>query len=133
MEKISPYEFEKAPEGSLFIKKGNKLIGVSFDTLAEKLNEKCESVLNHKALEKSNADKIDEISTYLQSLAKSHFISVFSLFELKALKGEIDVEDENLLNLDEKVLNDEMSVEEALDSHEFLKTTYDKLFGKVGK
>lgn len=133
MEKISPYEFEKAPEGSLFIKKGNKLIGVSFDTLAKKLNEKCESVLNHKALEKSNADKIDEISTYLQSLAKSHFISVFSLFELKALKGEIDVEDENLLNLDEKVLNDEMSVEEALDSHEFLKTTYNKLFGKVGK
>lgn len=133
MEKISPYEFEKAPEGSLFIKKGNKLIGVSFDTLAEKLNEKCESVLNHKALEKSNADKIDEISTYLQSLAKSHFISVFSLFELKALKGEIDVENEELLNLDEKVLNDEMSVEEALDSHEFLKTTYNKLFGKVGK
>lgn len=133
MEKISPYEFEKAPEGSLFIKKGNKLIGVSFDTLAEKLNEKCESVLNHKALEKSNATKIDEISTYLKSLAKSHFISVFSLFELKAFKGEIDVEDENLLNLDEKVLNDEMSVEEALDSHEFLKTTYNKLFGKVGK
>lgn len=133
MEKISPYEFEKAPEGSLFIKKGNKLIAVSFDALAEKLNEKCESVLNHKALEKSNADKIDEISTYIESLAKSHFISVFSLFELKALKGEIDVEDENLLNLDEKVLNDEMSVKEALDSHEYLKTTYDKLFGKVGK
>ena len=133
MEKISPYEFEKAPEGSLFIKKGDKLVHITFKEISKDLEKKCDDVLNHKALEKSNADKIDEISTYLQSLAKSHFISVFSLFELKALKGEIDVEDEELLNLDEKVLEDKISVEEALDSHEFLKTTYNKLFGKVGK
>lgn len=61
--------------------------------------------------------------------AKSHFQVVFNAFKLKALTGEIEVEDEELLTLDDKVASGELSVEQALEKHEFLKTRFEFLFG----
>ena len=39
---INPYEFEKAHDGDLFVKKGEKLVAVSFNELSKELknNEK---------------------------------------------------------------------------------------------
>lgn len=130
---LSPYEFEKAKEGDIFVKKNGKLVAVSFAELSKELKTQCDDVLNYKQETKANSKSIDKISTQLETLVKSHFITVFSLFELKALKGEIEVDDEELLNLDEKVLSGECSVDYALEQHEYLKETYNKLFGKVGK
>lgn len=130
---INPYEFNQAEDGSLFVKEGNRLRAVSFKELSKDLESKCDGMVNTMQMAKSNSKSITEISDKLKSLVKSQFIIVFSLFELKALKGEIDVEDEGLLDLDSKVINNEINVADALDSHEFLKATYDALFGKVGK
>lgn len=133
MELISPYDLGKAKEGSLFIKKGNKLVAVSFKELSKELESKCDGIVNTKQQVKVNEEKINNLIQEFNDLKKSHFITVFSLFELKALKGEIEVEDESLLDLDTKVLLEGMNVEEALNSHEFLRNTYDLLFGKVEK
>ena len=127
MKTINPYEFERAPENSLFIKKGNDLVAVSFDELAKALNAKCDGVLNFK-------HKVNVISKSLaefKKLSKRHFITVFTLFELKVLKGELEVNDEEILNLDEKVLKDEISVEQAVNEfHPYLKETFNALYGK---
>lgn len=125
MKTINPYEFERAPENSLFIKKGNDLVAVSFDELAKALNSKCDGVLNFK-------HKVNVISKSLaefKKLSKRHFITVFTLFELKALNGEIEV-DEELLNLDEEVIADRISVEDALKCHDYLQKTFNALYGK---
>ena len=133
MEKLSPYELENAAEGSLFIKKGNKLVSVSFKELSKDLESKCNDALNIKQKADANEKNIYKLSIELETLVKSHFITVFSLFELKALKGEIEIDDENLLNLDEEVVSGRLSVKDAVMKHPYLKETYESLFGKVGK
>lgn len=122
---LSPYEFEKAKDGSLFIKKGKKLVEVSFDELAENLKKEVLKIVNTE--QKVNA--LSKCLSQVKKYSKKHFITAFSLFELKALKGEIEVEDETLLELDEKVLSGELSVEEAIEKHEYLKTTFEELYG----
>ena len=47
---------------------------------------------------------------------------------INILSGDLDVEDEEVLKLDEAVLNDEISVQDALEKHEFLKETFAKIY-----
>ena len=53
---------------------------------------------------------------------------VYNYFKIKVLSGEIDVNDEELLKLDEAVLNNKISVEDALKKHEFLEEAFNKIY-----
>lgn len=121
---LNPYEFEKAKNGSLFVKKGDELVAISIEELTKPLKERIEKI-------ESNEQKVDDLKKYTshyQKLAKSHFIVVFSHFIHKVMLGQIVIDDVELFNLDEKVINGDLSVEEALKKHEYLQKTFDKLF-----
>lgn len=120
---LTPYEFEKARDGDLFVKQGDKLVAVSPSSLTAELKKELQKV---PELEQE-LKVVGKHITKLEKLAKKHFIIVFTLFELKALKGEIEVEEE-LLSLDEKVISGEMAVEEAVNKHEYLQKTFNALF-----
>lgn len=121
---INPYEFEKAPDGSLFVKRGKELVAVSFDEVAKSLKGEINKV--GKLEEKIN--DMGKTIAHFKKLAKSHFIVVFNLFANKVISGELEIEDEELLKLDQKVINNEISVEDALKCHEFLENTFNALF-----
>lgn len=123
---ISPYVFEKAEEGSLFIKKNNNLVPVSFDELSKPIKKEFAKMteLDFKV------SVISKCLSNFEKLAKRHFIVVFNLFATKVYNGELEIEDDELLKLDEKVLNNELSVEDALNKHEYLKETFDLLYGE---
>lgn len=125
---ISPYEFEKAEEGSLFVKKGNKLVGVNLNDLILGLGITAESgTLEEVAFTvKTICQSLSKFKRY----SKANFMIVFNSFLINSALGNIEVTDEEMLNLDKKVLNDEITVEKALNSHPYLKETFDSLFGK---
>ena len=123
---LSPYEFEKAPEGSLFIKKNKKLVAVTSDELLKPLKDE---LYKYAELE-SKVNDLVKCTKHFKTLAKSHFIVVFSAFKTKVMTGEIVIEDENLLKLDESVLKNELTVVEALSKHEYLAETFNALFNE---
>ena len=109
---------------SVLMRKNGEWVLVKFDELNKdnlKKFEKLDSLeVDFKALARN--------TKHFVKYAKSHFLVVFNYFKVKILSGEIDVIDEEILKLDEKVLNDEISVQDALAKHEFLQTTFDKVF-----
>lgn len=117
-------DYLNAKEGSLLIKKGGKWVTTSF----EELNKA--NAAKFKDLEelKCNYLGLKENARHFVVYAKSHFLVVFNYFKIKILSGEIDCNDEEVLKLDEAVLNDEISVEEALTKNEFLSEIYEKLY-----
>ena len=121
---IEVSDYTNAKDGSLLIKKNGKWITTSFEEL-NKANEP-----KFKELEelKSNYRGLKEYSRRFVVYAKSHFLVVFNYFKIKVLSGELDVLDESVLKLDEAVLNNQISVQEAIEKHEFLKETYTKLY-----
>lgn len=123
---LTPYEFEKAQDGSLFIKKGKHLVAISFNELSQDLKKEVSKIANLERKVEVNSKCIEQ----LQKTEKQRFITVFTLFELKALKNEIEVSDETLLNLDEEVIADHISVSDAINKHDYLKQTYFSLYGE---
>lgn len=123
---LNPYEFEKAKDGDLFVKKGDKLVAVSF----AELNKENKQAILEQAKLGTKLNAVCKCLANFEKLSYSHFICVFNLFCNKVISGEIEIDDENLLKLDEKVLNGDLSVSKALNKHEFLKATFDKLYGK---
>ena len=113
-----------AKEGSLLIKKNGKWLVTSF----EELNKNNEEKLKKIAKLESDFDALARNNKHFVTYAKSHFVVVFNAFKIKVLSGDLDVEDEEVLKLDEAVLNDEISVQEALERHEFLKETFAKIY-----
>ena len=117
-------EYVNAKEGSLLIKKNGKWLVTSF----EELNKNNEEKLKKIAKLESDFDALARNNKHFVTYAKSHFVVVFNAFKIKVLSGDLDVEDEEVLKLDEAVLNDEISVQEALERHEFLKETFAKIY-----
>ena len=117
-------DYANAKDGSLLIKKNGKWTITNFDEL-NKDNEEALGKLENlepkfNALARNNKHFVD--------YAKSHFFVVFNYFKIKILSGEIDVVDEEILRLDEAVLNDEISVADAIEKHEELKRVFTKLY-----
>ena len=119
-------DYVNAKDGSLLIKKNGKWQTTNFD----ELNKENESRIDHfdKALVEFEAFKKN--AKHFVVYSKSHFLVVFNYFKIKIISGELDVVDEEILKLDEAVLNEEISVEEAIEKHEFLKEVYTKLYLK---
>lgn len=117
-------DFVNAKDGSLLIKRDGRWQVTTFDEL-NKANEKRINKITDLELE---LEALKRNSKHFVVYAKSHFLVVFNSFKNKILSGEIDTTDEDLLNLDSKVISDEISVEEAITKHEFLLNTYTKLY-----
>lgn len=116
--------YKQAKDGSLLIKKGDKWIPTSFEELNKENSKKLKEIDSLKI----EFDVLKESAKHFKIYAKSHFMVVFIRFMQKVMVGDIDVEDEELLKLDDLVLNGEVSVEEALEKHEFLKSTFNKTY-----
>ena len=117
-------DFINAKDGSLLIKRNGKWEATTFEEL-NKVNDP-----KFKELEelKSNYLGLKANAKHFVVYAKSHFLVVFNYFKVKILSGELDVFDEEILKLDEAVLNNEISVKDAIEKHEFLKEVYTKLY-----
>lgn len=117
-------EFTKGKEGSILIKKNGKW---GFTTFEELNKENADKLKKFDGL-KGDFDAFARNNKHFVTYAKSHFMVVFNAFKIKVLSGDLDVEDEEVLKLDEEVLSDKLSVEEALEKHEFLKETFAKIY-----
>lgn len=117
-------EYVNAKEGSLLIKKNGRWVVTSF----EELNKNNEEKLKKIAKLESDFNLLAKNNKHFVTYAKSHFMVVFNAFKIKVLSGDLDVEDEEVLKIDETVLNDEISVQDALEKHEFLKETFAKIY-----
>ena len=117
-------DYVNAKDGSLLIKRNGKWEVTSFEELNKVNDPKFQELIELK----SNYIGLKNHARRFVVYAKSHFLVVFNYFKIKILSGEIDVLDESILKLDEAVLNDELSVQEAIERHEFLKETYTKLY-----
>lgn len=120
---ISLDDYKGAKDGSLLIKKGNSWHPISFEELAKAQNDKLKELDELK----NEVKVLGESARHFKVYAKSHFMVAFNSLKLKAIVGEIDV-DEETLHLDEKVLNDELSVEDALAQNEQLKAIFDAIY-----
>lgn len=117
-------DFKNAPDGSILIKKNGNWNFTSFD----ELNKNNVKQLNQIEALKSKIQVLEEYNKHLPKYAKAHFINVFNYFKMKIILGEINVVDETILTLDDAVLNNTISVQDALSKHEFLYNTYKKLY-----
>ena len=117
-------DYKNAPDGSLLIKRNNKWVAISYDELNKENVNKLKEIDTINNSIRLLAKNITHFKTY----AKSHFLVVFNNFKIKVLSGLIDVTDDNLLNLDDKVLNNEISVENAIEMHPYLKSVFEELY-----
>lgn len=122
--KILLNDYEKAPEGSLLIKKGEHFVPISFDELIKEEKSKIKEL--EKIPEKLKG--VERNINHFQTYAKNHFLLVFNSFKIKILGGEIDVRERELLELDDAVLNDKISVKDAIEKHPYLKELFTKLY-----
>ena len=119
-------DYVNAKDGSLLIKRKGKWEVTDFNEL-NKQNAK--EIAKIKEL-KIEINSLKRANKHFVLYAKSHFLVVFNYFKIKVLSGDIDVSDEEILNIDEKVISGEISVEEALKKHPFLKRTYEQIYMK---
>ena len=117
-------DYVNAKDGSLLIKRNGKWEVTTFEEL-NKDSKKLENKLN--VLE-NDLESMKRYSKHFVVYAKSHFLVAFNYFKIKVLSGDLDVVDEEVLRLDEAVLNNEISVEDALDKNDFLKHVYNQLY-----
>lgn len=126
---ISVDALTKAKEGTILIRKNGKWIAIEPSKVQALVN------LDNriKDLENLPADfrVLTENNKHFKLYAKSHFLVVYQSFSIKVLTGDIELtegQEEALLGIDEKVINGEVSVEQALELHTYLKETFTKVF-----
>lgn len=117
-------DYVGAKDGSLLIRKNGKWHATTFDEL-NKHNKKELSKIDDL---QRQFDVLAEHTKHFKKYAISHFLVVFLLFKTKVMEGEIELEDESLLQLDSKVITKEISVKDALAKHEYLQTTFESIF-----
>ena len=126
---ISVDALTKAKEGTILIRKNGKWIAIEPSKVQALVN------LDNriKDLENLPADfrVLAENNKHFKLYAKSHFLVIYQSFSIKVLTGDIELtegQEEALLGIDEKVINGEVSVEQALELHTYLKETFIKVF-----
>ena len=119
-------DYSKAPDGSLLIKKGD----VWSITTYEELSKAERSKLKEIDLLKQDFENLASYTKHFKVYSKAHFIVVFNYFMTKVIIGDLDVDDEEILSLGDKVIIGEISVEDALEKHEFLKNTFESVFNE---
>lgn len=124
MKYLSISEFEKAAEGSIFIKKNGQLVGVNKKEFLKELKPIKQSI---NKIEESQA-AINKMNKFFDLYSKPHFQVVFNAFMINVILGTIEVEDDSTLKLDELVCKDMITVQAALEKHTFLKEKFNELF-----
>lgn len=119
-------DYVNAPDGSLLIKKGNRWVPISFDELNKREIKKLKELENLPEQIQGVARNINHFSVY----AKSNFIVVFNSFKIKVLGGELDINDNKLLDLDKAVLKGEISVKDAIERHPYINSLFNELYIK---
>ena len=126
---ISVDALTKAKEGTILIRKNGKWIAIEPSKVQALVN------LDNriKDLENLPADfrVLTENNKHFKLYAKSHFLVIYQSFSIKVLTGDIELtegQEEALIGIDEKVINGEVSVEQALELHTYLKETFIKVF-----
>ena len=101
---------------------------VDNDEYVRLVNEYENNRLNELQRQQRVENKLTEIENRYALYTKEHFLVVFNYFKTKILLGELDEYDEEILGLDEKVLANEITIENALSKHEFLSNTFKKIY-----
>lgn len=117
-------DFVNAKDGSILIRSDGKWVLTDFGEL-NKANEERLSKIDGIGIE---VNALKRNAKHFVVYAKSHFLVAFNYFKIKILSGEIDIADEEVLHLDEKVLNGELSVEDAIRKNEFLESVFKRLY-----
>ena len=119
-------DFNNAPEGALLVKKKGIWQPVLIEELIKDVNARI-SVLeglknDFRALTENNKHFID--------YCKSHFMVVFNSFVNQVLIGEIVLSESEteLLKLGDKVIYDEITIQDAILKHPYLEKLYKKLY-----
>lgn len=117
-------EFKNAKEGSLLIKANGRWKPISKEELLKDETQKLEKIKSEMLTLKGN-------QKHYKVYAKSHFMNVYAVFLAKVIAGTIECPtDEELFELDKKVLKNELTVEEAIEKHEYLKQAFTELYLK---
>ena len=121
-------DYANAKDGSLLIKKSGKWVTTTF----EELNQANADKLADIDTVKSDFAALARNSKHFVPYAKSHFLVAYTYVKTKVLSGEIEALDESLSNLDQRVLDGSVSVDEAVEMHPFLKQTFESLYLNQG-
>ena len=126
---ISVDALTKAKEGTILIRKNGKWIAIEPSKVQALVN------LDNRIKDLENLPTdfrvLTENNKHFKLYAKSHFLVIYQSFSIKVLTGDIELtegQEEALLGIDEKVINGEVSVEQALELHTYLKETFIKVF-----
>lgn len=121
---IELQDYAKAKDGSLLIKKDGKWVITTF----EELNKVNDPII--KKVEELDSDfkALARNSKHYVKYAKSHFFLVLGYLKTKVLMGEIDNIPERVWALEQMVIEDVISVEDALKESDELKYYFDKIF-----
>ena len=121
-------DYLNSKDGSLLIKRNGKWEITDFNELSKELDER----LKKAEMLSTDFNALKKNTKHFKVYSKSHFFVVFNSFMLKVIGGEIDAK-EDVLTLDTKVLNDEITIQEAIEKHPYLKNLYTKLYIKNEK
>ena len=124
---ISVDALTKAKEGSILIRKGGKWIAAEPSTILSKLDKRLASLETLP----NDFKVLTENNKHFKLYAKSHFLVIYQSFSIKVLTGDIELTEDQeiaLEGIDSKVISGEISVEQALELHPYLKETFDKVF-----
>lgn len=124
MYNLSIHDFEKAKEGSIFVKRNGKLVAVSKEEFLKDLTPIKEDIRKIKEDQKA----INEMNKFFDLYSKPHFQVVFNAFINDVFRGIVEVEDEYTLKLDQYVARGEVSVKDALKRHKYLEERFNQLF-----
>ena len=117
-------EFKKAKDGSLFIKKNDKLVAITKDELLKDLKPIKSDISDIK----KQQEHLNDMNKFFDLYSKPHFQVVFNSFLIAMLCGLIEVGDQEILKLDELVNEGKITVKEALERHEYLQKKFNELF-----
>lgn len=117
-------EFEKAKDGSLFVKRNGKLVAVTKEEFLKDLKPIRKDIEDIK----TEQEAINKLNKFFDLYSKPHFQVVFNAFINNVILGKVEVGDDSILRLDELVANDQVSVKDAIKKHKFLEDRFNQLF-----
>lgn len=117
-------DYANAPDGTLLVIHKGKWKKTTFKELSSELDAKIERLESIK----NEFEVMKKSTKHFNVYAKSHFFVVYNYFMIKVLGGNVDIENEDVLELDQKVFSGEISVKDAIEMHPLLKDVFTKLY-----